>query len=303
MNYNIRRTIMIKIKSYTAFLFILLTMSSCQFSEDCNYAGNVQLIMDWESMWGNLLKPDSLTALFYRNGNLNTKNTLLGDTIYENIPSGETEMIIYNQAEGTTSTGLDIYTNGELHLPTYFEGNIRAVNDCPMICGFNSCLNVPIESTVKQLVTPLPIVKQMIFIVHIIREGVTGNITSCEASLSGIATGYSLSRQEAIRSKATVFFPLERDTKEEEEDYKHSLFVLGVNPAKDGEESISKKLSVTVALDDGEVKSEDVDITAELENFTANVFKCEVNVKITSLSTTVEIASWKQGVWNQIIIQ
>ena len=104
MNYNIRRTIMIKIKSYTAFLFILLTMSSCQFSEDCYYVGNVQLIMDWESMWGNLLKPDSLTALFYRNGNLNTKNVLLGDTIYENIPSGETEMIIYNQAEGTTST-------------------------------------------------------------------------------------------------------------------------------------------------------------------------------------------------------
>ena len=44
--------------------------------------------------------------------------------------------------------------------------------------------------------------------------------------------------------------------KEEEEDYKHSFFVLGVNPAKDGEEDIAKKLSVTVTLDDGEVKSE-----------------------------------------------
>ena len=91
--------------------------------------------------------------------------------------------------------------------------------------------------------------------------------------------------------------------KEEEEDYKHSFFVLGVNPAKDGEEDIAKKLSVTVTLDDGEVKSEDVDITAELDRFTSNVFKCEVTVKITSVSTNVEIASWEQGTWDQIVIQ
>lgn len=292
-----------KLIQYIAILCIVMSMSSCRFSEECNYTGNVELIMDWESMWGDLLKPDSLTTLFYHNDRLSALRTLLGDTVYESIPSGETEMIIYNRAKGTESIGLDIFQNGELHLPTYFEGNIRAVNECPMICAFNTHLLVPIEDVVQQTVTPLPVVKQMVFIVHVVKDGVTGNVQECRASVSGIATGYSLSRQEAIRSKATVFFPLERDMKEEEEDYKHSFFVLGVNPAKDGEEDIAKKLSVTVTLDDGEVKSEDVDITAELDRFTSNVFKCEVTVKITSVSTNVEIASWEQGTWDQIVIQ
>lgn len=292
-----------KLIQHIAILCIVMSMSSCRFSEECNYTGNVELIMDWESMWGDLLKPDSLTTLFYHNDRLSALRTLLGDTVYESIPSGETEMIIYNRAKGTESIGLDIYQNGELHLPTYFEGNIRAVNECPMICAFNTHLLVPIEDVVQQTVTPLPVVKQMVFIVHVVKDGVTGNVQECRASVSGIATGYSLSRQEAIRSKATVFFPLKRDMKEEEEDYKHSFFVLGVNPAKDGEEDIAKKLSVTVTLDDGEVKSEDVDITAELDRFTSNVFKCEVTVKITAVSTNVEIASWEQGTWDQIVIQ
>ena len=58
---------MIKLKSYTAFFFIILTMASCQFSENCDYTGDVQLTMDWESLWGNLQKPDSLQVLFYKN--------------------------------------------------------------------------------------------------------------------------------------------------------------------------------------------------------------------------------------------
>lgn len=288
---------------YMTIMCIVFAMSSCRFSEECYYTGNVQLTMDWESMWGDLLKPDSLTALFYHNDKLTASKTLLGDTIYEKIASGETEMIIYNQAKGTSSTGLDMYPNGELHLPTYFEGNTRAVHECPLICAYNSHLLVPIEDVVQETVSPLPIVKQLVFVVHIVKEGVTGDVASCKASLSGIATGYSLNRREEIRSKATVFFPLERNKNEEQEEYEHSFFVLGVNPSQDGVESISKKLSVTVTLDDGEVRSEDVDITAELDHFTSNIFRCDVTVKITAVSTSVEIASWEQGVWNQIVIQ
>ena len=53
-----------KLIQHIAILCIVMSMSSCRFSEECNYTGNVELIMDWESMWGDLLKPDSLTTLF-----------------------------------------------------------------------------------------------------------------------------------------------------------------------------------------------------------------------------------------------
>lgn len=303
MNYK-QRKIMMKLMPHIVILCIILMMSSCRFSEECNYTGNVQIVMDWESLWGDIEKPDTLNTFFYRGERASAQRMLLGDTIYENIPSGETNMIVINQPVGTEYVGLEYLPEAEIHLPTYFEGNIRAVNECPMICAFNGNMTVPIEGVVKQVVTPLPIIKQMIFVVHIVKEGVTGNVTSCQASLSGISTGYSLNKQEAVRSKATVFFPLSRyEDPEDNEVYKHHFFVLGVNPAKLGEDIIEKKLSVTVTLDDGEVKSEELDLTAELDHFTSNIFKCEVMVKITSVSTSVEIASWKQGAWGQIVIQ
>ena len=302
MNY--KRIIMMKPIRNILFSGIILMMSGCQFSEDCNYTGRVQLIMDWESLWGDIRKPEAMDVLFYRQELPSAQRVLFGDTIYENIPSGETEMITVNRPAGVESVGLESFNSSELYLPTYFEGNVRAVNECPMICAFNSRLVVPIEGLVQETVTPLPVVKQMYFIVHVIKEGTTGNVSSCKASLSGISTGYSLSRKEALRGKATVFFSLEkRESEDGEEEYRHSFYVLGVNPSKAGEETIPKKVSVTVTLDDGEVKSEDIDITPELDAFDSNVFKCELTVRITAVSTNVEISSWEQGIWGQIIIQ
>lgn len=277
-------------------------MSGCRFSEECNYTGSVQLTMDWESLWGDIRKPDSLAVMFYRSDKPSAERKLLGDTIYENIPSGETDMVLFNRPAGTGCSGVETLTGLEIYLPTFFEGNVRAVKESPMICAFNSHLTVPIEDMVQQTVTPLPIVKQMFFIVHVVKEGVTGNVTSCLASLSGIPTVYSLSRREAVRSKATVFFPLEKHAGEDDE-YRHHFYVLGVNPTEAGEEPIAKKLSVTVTLDDGEVKSEEIDLTSELDAFTTNIFKCEVTLRITAVSTKVEISSWEQGIWGQIIIQ
>lgn len=285
---------------------IILMMSSCQFSEDCNYTGKVDLTMDWESLWGDIQKPESLNVLFYRADRPSAQRVLLGDTIYENIPSGETEMVIINQPAGAECSVLESFTNSEIYLPTYFEGNIRTVNECPMICAFNNHFTVPIEGTVQQTVTPIPIIKQIFFVVHVVREGKTGNIASCRASLSGIPTTYSLSRQEALRNKATVFFPLEKhetDDEDEGDEFRHHFYVLGTNPSTAGQETIPKKLTITVLLDDGEVKSDEVDLSAELDAFDTNIFKCEVTVTITAASTNVEISSWEQGIWGQITIQ
>lgn len=296
---------MIKLKSYTAFFFIILTMASCQFSENCDYTGDVQLTMDWESLWGNLQKPDSLNVLFYKNAKSPLRKNFYGyttDTIYNNIPSGNTNMIIFNKPEDVQLHNPSELSNAELRLPTYFEGNIKAVNECPMICEVNSDILVPIESMIQQSISPLPIVKQLIFVVNVIREGVTGELANCNASLSGIPTGYSLSRGEATETKATVFFSLPKD-KGDLDSFSHSFFVLGINRDQPDRESTPKKLSLSISLDDGEIKNAEFDLTEQLNEFTSNIFKCEVTVRITAMSTTIEIISWEQGVWNQIIIQ
>lgn len=296
---------MIKMKSYTAFLFILFTLASCRFSEECTYTGSVELSLDWESLWGNLQKPDSLTVLFYKDGKLPVREDLLGhttDTIYDNIPSGSTNLIIFNKPATVQSHALSELSHAELRLPTYFEGNIRAVAESPMICEANHEVTVPIDNMTQQSISPLPIVKQLSFVVNVIREGVTGELATCTASLSGIPTGYSLSRREATPTKATVFFSLSKD-EGDTDSFSHSFFVLGVNPDQPGQESIPKKLSISITLEDGEARDADFDLTGLLNEFNSNIFKCEVSVKITALSTEVTVVDWEQGTWSQFTIQ
>lgn len=291
---------MIKEKLLLAILCILM-LASCKFTEECDYTGNVELTMDWDSLWGNLQKPDSLTALFYREGEFPVKKTLVGDTTYIGIPSGNTDLFVYNHPSNIELRGGGSMYDSELYLPTYFEGNIRAVNECPMICFTNENFKVPVDGTVKQLVTPLPIVKQLIFIVNVVKLGGNmGELSSANASLSGISTGYSLSKKEPIRNKATVFFPLERGKKDT---FTHSFFVLGVNPNTPDQQPISNKLTITVFLDDGESKPVDIDLTELFDQFTSNILKCEVDVEISAISSNVTISNWEQGTWHNIVIQ
>lgn len=291
---------MIKRKLLLAILCIL-TVTSCQFSEECNYTGSVEVTMDWDSLWGNLQKPDSLTALFYREGEFPVKKGLVGDTTYLGIPAGDTDLLTFNLPSNIEFRESGSSRDTELHLPTYFEGNTRAVGECPMICSASGTFLVPIDATVKQLVAPLPIVKQLIFIVNVVKlGGDMGELSTANASLSGISTGYSLYRREPIRTKATIFFPLERG---EKDTFTHCFFVLGVNPNTPNQEPIPNKLTVTVLLDDGESKAVDIDLTKQLDQFTSNIFKCEIDIEISALSVGISITDWEQGTWGQITIQ
>lgn len=287
---------MIKKKTIVALL-CCLGLVSCRFSEECDYVGNVDVQMDWESLWGDLEKPDALTALFYNGNKTVHRRELLGDTLYRNVPAGDTQVVIYNQPSQVEAKGLESLTGAEVHLPTFFQGNVRAVSEAPMICAVQNNVNVPIEGTARIIASPLPIVKQLVFTVNVIRQGVMAELASCQASLSGISTGYSLYREEPLESKATVFFSLGRG---KEDSFNHRFFVLGVNP---NQEKIPNKLWVKVLLADGEARSAEVDLTEQLNQFTENIFHCHVDIIISSLSTEIEITDWQQGAWGQIIIQ
>lgn len=291
---------MLKGKLPIALLCIALSTSSCRFSEECYYTGSVDIMMDWDALWGNIIKPDTLTVLFYKANQPPVKKELTGDTIFSNIPAGQTELIIFNQPGDIKCKSIESLNNAELQLSTYFEGNTRATKECPLICTFSNSLMVPIDKVVQQQVSPMPIVKELDFTVNVTRNGVMGNLESCNATLSGIATRYSLQAKEPIRSKATVYFSLEKGV---EDVFKHRFYVLGVNPDNETDDKIEKKLSVTVILDDGETKSVDVDLSEQLNQFTSNVFKCTIDITISSLSADVNISNWEQGIWDEITIQ
>jgi hypothetical protein len=281
--------------------------TSCQFSEECNYTGDVEIVIDWDALWGDIQSPESMGLAFIQDKSMTYKE-LRGDTVYTGIPWGKTRLFACNGLEKMLSLGAAISADGELTLPTRFNGNTRVVSECPMICAFKDWIDVPIDDRIREVVSPEPIVKQLYFIINLIKDGQNvGDVTSCEASLSGISTAYNFHKEAPVRSKGTFPFKLKQSTRTNaiavDDRYSSQFYVLGVNATQVGEEPIRKKLSVTVTLDNGEIKSEEVDITPELDKFNTNIFKCELTLRISTTDMNVSIGNWEQGAWGEIVIQ
>lgn len=283
-----------------ALLSVAICTTSCRFSEECTYTGKVDIRLDWDLLWGNIIRPDSLNAIFYKEGVNPIVKGLYGDTIYNDIPSGNTEIFVFNSLSNIQLRGFETINSAELHLPTYFEGNRRIIKESPMICTFTNNVHIPIDGVVKQDMSPVPIVKQLIFNVNIIKKGAIGQPNVCNGSLSGISSGYSLSTKTALRRNATILFSL---NKNKEDSFSHRFYVLGINPSLADEEVIPKKLNLTVLLEDGESKTVEVDMTDKFNEFRGNTLECSLEITISALSSSVEIVKWAQGESNDIIIQ
>lgn len=281
------------IKKLIVSLTLVLVLTGCQFSEDCRYTGNVLVLADWDNLWDTLEKPESLEVFFY--GKSLDPKAFFGDTLYSGISSGNSNILIYNPHEDIIIKGKETLATAEIHLPTYFNGNTRAVKESPLICTSYEQALIPIEDVVTVRTSPRPIVKQMDFTINIVSQGQIGEILSCDAMLSGMTTGYSLmTNQPHSNNRASVFFPLQ---KIDSAQFRHDFFVLGVAP------SAQNILTITVKLSDGEVKTSAIDLSTELNSFTDDIFSCCIDVNITAASIEVTISQWEQGIFGQLIIQ
>ena len=271
------------------------TLSGCDFTEDCHYTGSVGVRMDWSELAAGLSRPDTLSAFFYHPDFRPEEHVLVGDTAYDSITAGETTLCLLNLPQGIEMRQTASLSEAALQLPTHLEGNLRVVDGCPLICFFRDDFMTPVEDTICRTARPQPLTGQIILKAHILREGITAEVDTCTASLSGISTEYALGSGEASRNDATVCFPLEKE--QGTDTFTKRFFVLGVsgdNP---------NIFSVTVRLEDGETRHAETDLSEQLAGFKNGVFEAEITITLTALGMEISIGSWNQGEYGDIIIQ
>lgn len=291
----------ILIKYPPAFLLLVsvLSLFSCHaFTEDCHYMGGVAVRMDWSDL-GPVPRPDSLVALFYHPGYGPEIRTLRGDTVYDSITAGETTMLLLNVPPGLELHTGDSPGESTLTLPTRFEGSLRVSDGCPPVCVWRDGFMVPVEDIIHRTAVPRPLTKLIILKAYIVREGVTADVDTCLASLSGISTVYNLGTGEASQNDATVRVQLRQAAQEEEhtDTFTGSFHVPGVK----GENP--NRFSVYLVLEDGETRRAELDLTRELSTFTEDIFTASIRITITALGMDISVGSWSQGSSGEIIIQ
>lgn len=290
-----------KMRRIFFLLFFPLFFSSCSFyfTENCDYRGNLKVSLDWDGLWTKVQHPECLRAIIYKENHSVYDGKIHGDTILRDIPAGRVRALFFNPPEDKS---FPYFTESEFFLQTFFDGNVRVIEPCPMICSWQRQIEIPIHGTVSEIVSPIPLVKQINFILNIRRNDVSGTVDHIKGYLSGIPTGYSLSRNEPIRSKGTVVFAPKRDNKSSKERYIESFYVLGTNPPHPEKEDIKKKASFFIKLSDGEIQELEIDVSEQLNHFSANIFLCEVTIDITTAVPSIEITSWKEGVWDEFTL-
>lgn len=288
----------IKILKNTTLALTVALLSACSFTEECDYTGNVNVLIDYEEFWKDMPKPEDFNIVFNSKKRDNDKRILKGDTTYTDMPSVGTDIWVYNKPEGVE------FKNGdrEVHLPTHFDGNTRYTQEAPMIAVYRGHVNVPIEDTERHIVSPRPVVKEIDMNITIDREGDVGEVAGVEAYLSGINTGYDLEKDEPIHSKGTVKFGLSKVVDSKKTHYRHRFFVFGVNTPKEGYERIPKKLLVSIRFKNGDVRTREIDISEQLDKLNTSRFECHVNVRITALSLDLTLVKWGQGAWGEVVL-
>lgn len=281
-----------------------LIMSGCvqfSFEDDCTYSGNLQLRLEWDEFWGKLAHPSSLQGIFYLPSASPRVESISGDALIKDLPSGSISMLFYNRLPGVDYRDLEVREKGEIYLPTRFEGNIRYVDSAPLLCSYAGDVTIPIDATVHKIINPKPLGQQIIFSVYLTKDD-AAMVRQLDADLSGVSTGYSLAKNEAIRSKANIRFPL-KEVNTQPLLYSNQVHVLGVNPPRPGEEPIAKKLALRLMLESGQEMATELDLTGQLDRFTGRVCHCTLALRIVSTSLFVEISGWEEGDWKDGSIQ
>lgn len=270
-------------------LLVALAVTGCDFSEECSYTGNAEILADWDTLWEYIDETNALTAVFYKGDGTSVSYPVERGVACQRVSSGGTRLLVYNAAEGVeVKETADGYP--ELQQATFYNGDVLAVGECPMVCAGTAELTVPVDGTVYQLVNLAPVVKRLNFKVNVSNAQSLGGVASVIASFGGVATGYSMNERIPTGASATVFFPLEQSGVQSEV-FSHELNVFGVSADGTGQ------LAVEVKYKNGSSKVYNLNLKATLNKFTKDVFLCEVELRASETATNASVTKWTQESW------
>lgn len=280
-----------RIKITCIILCGLLLLHSCSmidFSEDCTYTGNVEVRFDWSNLLEGDKVPEWMDTKFYNP--LPVRSFILsGDTLLTGIPAERLEVTAFNHIEGLDYTGLENIQTAKAQLPlTEKDGKLYTVQ-APLLYAAKTDIQVQAyTSTICELI-PKSCIRQVFVDFIIVNEGFDSEVESISGELSGVATRYSFTEMEAIRSEAILSFT---SRKIRDNNYLAELRVFGVNPNEEGFAEIPKDLKLSVSMEDKRVFSEHFSLTEIFKDFRSASMYLTLEIRLTAMGMKISITDW-----------
>ncbi|MDP4201136.1 MAG: DUF5119 domain-containing protein [Bacteroidota bacterium] len=258
-------------------LGVLLT--SCNlidFSEKCTYHGNVNVRFDWQNLPTGSAVPKQMRTVFLLDGVPQTAYDLLGDTLLSSVKAGKYTVLSYNPAMGIT------IENNKASLPVYSKDNTTYTTQAPLLYVAKSDVTVqPFETTLCQL-SPKCCTQQINIDFVVIKENINCDLIGLTGELEGVSTGYNLYEGTMKKEFASLPFTslrLQGNT------FTTNLKVFGIN-------STNNAMTVSLQLSDGAIFTQAIDLKDVFKNFTAPAIQLSLEIHLTGLGMTIDLADW-----------
>lgn len=268
---------------------LLVSCTLIDFSEDCTYTGSVEVKFDWTNLLEGDKIPHLMDTRFYGQSIPHFGYLLGGDTLLSEIPAGRYEVTAFNQAEGLEFAGLENTETAKALLPiTEKEGKLYIIQT-PLLYAANTNVQVLADQTSSCQLNPKSCIRQVFINFIVIKDGFDSDVESISGELSGVATGYSFSQMEAVRSSAILPFTSRKIT------YNNllaELRVFGMNPDEEGLSEITKDLELSVCMEDNQVFSEQFNLTEIFKDFRSASIYLTLEIRLTAMGMKISITDW-----------
>jgi len=277
------------VKILFSTVLCLSLVSGCSmidFSEDCSYTGDVEVIFDWERLLDGDQKPGLMQTVFYPGNSALSSFMLAGDTLLKGLAATRHDVLSYNHPAGITFHETDCPCTAYATAGTYTKDGKSYVTNVPALYAAKTDIVIPAFEGTRCVLTPQPCFQQVFISFVIIRSNVDAEVESLSGELGGVATMYSLGDMAAMQSEASLSFEGKQTA---EDNYHTALRVLGMSPAA------SKGLDVHLLLDNGDNYRQSLDLTGVFENFTAPAIYLTIEIYLSHAGITLSIADWYTG--------
>lgn len=266
--------------------------SMIDFSEDCFYTGNVNVLFDWKYLPEGDEKPELMGTFFYPDNSGYSSYWISKDTLIEGLAADYHQVLAFNRVEGVSIYETDCPCTAYAQMDIYTKNGKTYSTNVPAMYAAKREIQVSAFETTECLLVPKPCYQQVFIDFIIIRENIDTQITALTGELGGISIKYSFSEMKGIRSEALLPFTGNETAKDT---WHTALKVFGMNPKEAGQAKISNKLNINLVLSNQTIYDANIDLTSVFENFTSPEIYLKLEIRLSSIGISLSIADWYTG--------
>lgn len=290
---------MIKLKSYTAFLCILLTMASCRFSEECDAKGYLSATVSDEGLIPSTTEEVQVRYYEYYTGAEHTEKYgepdyfSFGNKFLSQLDAGTYRLLAYTRFNNKVRNPGDISTV-EIYADTVispkYACSVIANTQHLVLMGKESAAILPEDTTYREFVLS-PMVQKIIFNVEIRGMAPDQTVSGVEALLKGVITSRKIYINQPQPSYAGLIYSF---NKLDNGKYTSEAYVFGLS------NKVENTFKLEIVTNTRKYYPE-IDLSSVLADFTADGIVFEIIIDLNKgADPIVTISDWRDLDWGEI---